>query len=213
MDLGGHKLGIDGEHLVELIQSFGVDPPLQQLYLPNCSIQEKVCTEMLQYLSEFRHLTHLNLNGNKIGKAGIHIVKMVNKLDSGFELLYLRNCSIPSDSLREILKCLKKCKQLTYLDLGGHNLENDGEHLVELIKNFGVDPPLQHLYLPNCSVQEKECTEMLQYLSEFRHLTHLNLNGNKVGKAGIHIVKMVNKLDSGFELLYLRNCSIPSDSL
>ena len=215
LDLGGHDLESVAEHLVELIQSFRVDPPLQTLYLPNCSIQEKECTEMLQYLSEFRHLTHLNLTGNMLGKGGIHIVEMIERtgLDSPLQLLYLNDCSIPTDTLREILKCLKKCKQLTHLDLGGHNLESVAEHLVELIRSFRVDQPLQTLLLRDCSIQEKECTEMLQYLCESRHLTHLNLSGNRVGKGGIHIVEIVDILDSGFELLYLRDCSIPTDTL
>ena len=215
LDLGEHNLESVAEHLVELIQIFGVVPPLQTLYLPNCSIQEKEGTEMLQYLSEFRHLTHLNLSGNRVGKEGIHIVEIVDTSHSGFELLYLRNCSIPIDTLREILKSLTKSKQLTELNLGGHNLEKDGEYLVKFIQSFGVDPNLQQLYLPNCSIQETECTEMLQYLSEFRHLTHLDLQGNKVGKGGIHIVEIVERagLDSPLKLLYPRNCSIPTDTL
>ena len=217
LDLGGHNLENDGDHLIELITSFGVDPPLQTLYLPNCSIQEKECTEMLQYLSEFRHLTQLNLSGNTVGKGGLHIVKMMEiaGFDSPLQLLYLGDCSIPSDTLREILKSLKKCKQLAHLDLGGHNLAIDGELLVELITSFGKDPPLQQLYLPNCSIQEKECTEMLKCLSKCRHLTYLKISGNRVGNAGIHIVEIVDSLglDSPLQLLYLRKCSIPTDTL
>ena len=217
LDLGGHSLENDGENLVELIKSFQVDSPLQQLYLPNCSIQEVNCTEMLKYLSDHRHLTHLNLDGNRVGKGGMHIVQMVERLgkESPLQLLYLRDCSIPSDTLREILKSIKKCKQLTHLNLGGHSLENDGEDLVELIKSFQVDSPLQQLYLPNCSIQEVNCTEMLKYLSDHRHLTHLNLDGNRVGKGGMHIVQMVERLgqESPLQLLYLGDCSIPSDTL
>ena len=142
---------------------FRIDPPLQQLYPQNCSIQEKECSEMLQCFSEFRHLTHLDLSGNRVGKAGIYVVEMVDNLgfDSPLQALYLRDCSIPTDTLREILKCLKKCKQLTHLDLGGHNLNNAADHLVELIKSFEVNPRLQQLHLPNCSIPDIECTEML----------------------------------------------------
>ena len=217
LDLGGHSLENTGEHLVELIESFGLDSPLQQLYLPSCSITEEKCTEMLKYLSKCRHLTHLILDGNRVGKGGIHIVRMIERLglDSPLQLLYLRDCSIPSNTLQEILTSLKKCKQLTYLDLGRHSLENTGENLVELIQSFGVNPPLQELYLPSCSLTEEKCTEMLKYLSKCRHLTHLILDGNKVGKGGIHIVEMIERLalDSPLQLLYLRDCSIPSNTL
>ena len=186
LDLGGNNIENHGKHLVCLIKNLGEDPPLQQLHLPDCSIPEVECTEMLEYLSKYRHLTHLNLSGNKIGKGGMYIVQMIDNLglDLQLKLLYKRNCSIPSNMCGEILKCLKQCKQLTYLDLGGQILEKEGKYLVELIKNFGEDSPLQQLYLPNCSIPEVECTELLKYLSEFSHLTHLSLNENGVGKGG-----------------------------
>ena len=217
LNLGGNSLENTGQNLVELIESFGLDPPLQYLYLPNCSITEEKCTKMLKCLSKYRHLTHLNLSGNRVGKGGIHIVGMIERLglDSPLQLLYLRDCSIPSNTLQEILTSLKKCKQLTDLDLGGHSLENTGENLVELIESFGLNSPLQQLYLPNCSLTEEKCTEMLKYLTKCKHLTRLHLSGNRVGKGGIHIVEMIERLglDSPLQLLYLRDCSIPSNTL
>ena len=214
-DLGGQHLKYHGKHLAELIENLGTDSPLQQLGLGNCSIPEVVCTEMLKYLSKYRHLTHLNLNGNTVGEAGIYIVEMIDSLglDSQLESLYLRDCSIPIIVCGEIIKSLKNCKQLTYLDLGGQNLKYQGKHLAELIESLGINSPLQQLYLPNCSIPDVECTEMLKYFSKCRRLTHLNLNGNTVGEAGIYIVEMIDSLglDSQLESLYLRDCSIPSN--
>ena len=217
LDVGEHNLEHSGEYLAEFFGSKEVDPILQELYLPNCSIPEVTCTKMLKSLCEYRHLTNLNLNGNVVGNGGMHIVEIIDRLGlfSPFKSLHLRDCSIPNDILQEILKCLEKCKYLLCLDLGGHSLENAGENLVKLIKSYGLDPPLHHLYLPNCSITETTCTEMLKCLSEFTHLTHLDLSGNRVGKGGIHIAEMVERLglDSLLQLLYLRNCSIPSDIL
>ena len=215
LDLGGNNIENHGKHLVCLIKNLGEDPPLQQLHLPYCSIPQVECTEMLEYLSKYRHLTHLNLSKNKIGKGGMYIVQMIDNLglDLQLQLLYVRNCSIPSNMCGEILKCLKTCKQLTYLDLGKQSLEKEGKYLVDLIKNLEEDPPLQQLHLPDCSIPEVECTEMLEYLSKYRHLTHLNLSGNKVGKGGMYIVQMIDNLglDLQLQLLYVRNCSIPSN--
>ena len=215
LDLGEQSLKKEAKYLIELIKNFGDDPPLQQLHLENCSISELECTEMLQCLSKYRNLTHLKLNGNIVGMGGIHIVEMLGSLgsDSQLQLLYLNGCSIPSNICGEILKCLKKCKHLTHLDLGEQNLEKEGKYLVELIKNFGEDPPLQQLYLGNCSIPQIECTEMLKCLSKYRHITALELNGNKVGMGGIHIVEMINNLgsDSQLQLLYLNGCSISSN--
>ena len=208
-------LGNHGKLLIEIMKNIGSNPLMEQLYLPNCSIQEEDCTEMLKYLPLCRHLTDLNLNGNKVGKAGIHIAKCIDNmgLNPPLELLYLRNCSIPSDICGDILKSLSQCKLLALLDLGGHNLGNQGKLLAEIMKNFGSDPGLKRLYLPNCSIQEEDCTEMLKFLPSCKHLISLDLNGNKVGKAGIHITKTIENmgLNPPLELLYLRDCSIPNN--
>ena len=176
--------------------NLGSDPVLKRLHLPNCLLQEEDCTEMLKFLPSCRHLIDLNLNGNKVGTAGIHIAKTIENmgLNPPLELLYLRDCSIPSNICEDILKCLSQCKLLTCLDLGGHDLGNQGKFLTDVMKNFGSDPVLKHLYLENCLLQEEDCTEMLKFLPPCKYFTHLNLNRNKVGKAGIHIAKCIENI-------------------
>ena len=114
-------LGNQGKLLAEVMKNFGIDPVLKYLYLPNCSLQEEDCTEMLKYLPSCRHLTYLYLNGNKVGKAGIHIVKTIENmgLNPPLELLYLRDCSIPSNICGDILKSLSQCKLLTCVTVKG----------------------------------------------------------------------------------------------
>ena len=215
LDLGGHHLGNQGKHIAGIIKNMGDDSPLEGLYLPNCSIPEVECAEILEYLPSCRHLTDLNMDGNKEGKSGMCIVKTIENmgLDSPLNLLNLRNCAIPNDICREIVKCLSQCKHLKHLDLGGHDLSNQGKHVAEIINNIGANSPLQKLFLPNCSIPEVEWQGILENLPSCTHLIQLDLSGNKVGKAGIHIVKTIENmgLDSLLELLYLRNCSIPSD--
>ena len=202
-----------GDNIASEIRKWGDNHPLQQLTLINCSLSGETCS----FISEFKLLTHLNLNGNKLGNGGLHIAKTIQNVgfDSPMQLIYLRDCSIPSASCGELLKSLSFCRKLTHLDLGENNVGSHAEHLVKFIKNFATDTPLQQLYLPNCSITEEKCTEMLKCLCKCRHLTHLNLDGNRVGKGGIHIVGMIERLglDSPLQLLYLRDCSIPSNTL
>ena len=130
-----------------------------------------------------------------MGKAGKYIAKTIDSLgfDSLLKSLSLKNCSIPSDIFSEIFKCLSQCKHLKLLDFGGHNLQNQGKYLSEIIKNSGSYSTLQGLSLQNCSIPEIECVEVLEYLPTCRHLTHLNLSGNKLGKAGKYIAKTIAK--------------------
>ena len=55
-----NKVGKAGIHIAEMIRNCGDDPPLQQLWLGNCSIPEEECTEILKSLSMCKHLTHLD---------------------------------------------------------------------------------------------------------------------------------------------------------
>ena len=215
LDFGGHDLDNQSKHLVQIFRNIGADPPLQTLYLPDCSIPEEECAEILKYLPSCRHLTILDLNRNNVGTAGIHIAKTIENmgLDSPLESLYLRDCLIPSDICGEILKSLSQCKHLKHLDLGGHDLGNQGKHLAEVFKNIGAFSPLKALYLSNCSIPEEECAEVLKYLPSCTNLTILDINRNKVGQAGTHIVKTIENmgLEPHLESLYLRDCLIPSD--
>ena len=139
LDLSGQDLSNQGKLLTEIMKNFGSSSLLKDLYLENCSIPEEDCTEMLKYLPSCKHLIYLNLSGNKVGKAGLHIAKTIENMGSGLDctfrtcctskLLFLRNCSIPSDICGDILKYLSQCKQLTLLDLGGHDLSNQGKLL------------------------------------------------------------------------------------
>ena len=215
LDLSGHDLHNQGKHLVQIFRNFGADPPLQALRLRDCSIPEEQCAEILKCLPSCRHLIILDLNRNKLGVAGKHIMKTIENmgLEPPLESLYLRNCSIPSAICIEILECLSQCKNLKHLDLGGHDIGNQEKHLPEVIKNIGPYPSLEAFYLPYCSISELECVKVLKYLPSCRHLTTLDLNRNKVGIAGKHIVKTIEKMgvEPPLESLYLRNCSIPSD--
>ena len=149
LDLRGQDLSNQGKLLTELMKNFGSSSLLKYLYLENCSIPEEDCTEMLKYLPSCTHLIHLNLSGNKVGKAGIHIAKTIEnmRLDPPLELLFLRNCSIPSDMCGDILKNLTGCKQLTSLDLCGQDLSNQGKLLTEIMKNFGSSSLLENFFL------------------------------------------------------------------
>ena len=84
---------------------------------------------MLKYLPSCKHLTHLDLDGNKVGKAAMHIAKTIENmgLDPPLELLYLRNCSIPGDICGDILKYLSQCKLLTSFGSRWTRLKQSGK--------------------------------------------------------------------------------------
>ena len=213
--LNDNTLSQSGHHLVQVIRSWGNDPPLKLLGLNYCVLPQKVCTEVLQSLTTCRNLTHLTLNNNTLGESGHHLAQVIRSWgnDPPLKLLGLHNCSLPEQVCAEVLQSLATCRNLTYLDLSNNTLGESGHHLAQAIRSRGNNPPLKQLTLDNCSLPEEVCAEILQSLSIFRNLIHLNLGKNTLGKSGRHLVESIRSWgdDPLLEDLFLEMTAIRED--
>ena len=54
---------IVGRNIANGIRKWGDSPPLQQLRLVECAMEEEVCSEILKSLSRCHYLTHLDFWG------------------------------------------------------------------------------------------------------------------------------------------------------
>ena len=196
--LSDNVVGSGGKHLAESIRNWGINPPLERLYLSNCGLHEDDCAELLQSLLGCGNLKEINLSGNTIGKAVKHLVEVIHKLSSydKLEKLYLSDYSFPEDQCAAILEALSLCKQLTCLDLSNNRVQNAGKYLADSIKQWGINPPLQELDLCNCGLHEDDCGEILQSLLGCGNLKEINLSENTIGKAVKHLVEVIHKLSS-----------------
>ena len=208
--LSDNVVGSAGKQLAESIRNWGINPPLERLYLANCGLHEDDCAELLQSLLGCVNLDEINLSGNTIGKAVKHLVEAIHKLSSygKLEELYLSDCSFPEDQCAAILKSLSLCKQLTCLDLSNNRIRNAGKDLADSIKQWGVNPPLQVLDLGNCGLNEDDCAELLQSLLACGNLEEINLSGNAIGKASTYLIEIIRN-SRHLQKLYLKKSSIP----
>ena len=215
LNLSENTVGSGGKHLAESIRNWGINPPLKYLYLHNCGLNEDDCTEILQSLLGCGNLKEISISRNTIGKTVRHLVEAIHKLSSygKLEKLYLSDCSFPEDQCAAILTSLSLCKQLTCLNLSNNRIQNAGKDLLDSIKQWGVNPPLQELYLSNCGLHEDDCAELLQSLSGCGNLKEIDLSGNSIGKAAKYLVEVIQTLSSygKLEKLYLSDCSFPED--
>ena len=207
------KIGEAGNYLAQSITSWGDDPPLQELNLSRCSMPKKVWPELLQSLSSCKQLTDLDLSYNNIGEAGRYLAQSITSWGDNSPLnnLYLNACSIPEQVWPELLQSLSSCKQLSHLDLADNIIGEAGSYLAQSITSWGDNPPLEQLHLDNCSIQEQVCPELLQSLSSFKKLTHLDLWGNTIGEAGRYLRQSITSWGDNppLECLDLSYCSIP----
>ena len=113
-----------GHQLAQSIRSWGDEPPLQQLYLFNCSLTATASLELVQSLSSLRHLTALNLGENKLGEAGHQLAQSIRSWgdEPPLQKLCLHNCFITATASLEFVQSLSSCRHLTVWDLGQNKL-------------------------------------------------------------------------------------------
>ena len=213
--LSNNRIGNAGKHLADTFREWGVNPPLKELYVNNCGLQEDDCAELFQSLLRCCNLEEVSLGGNTIGKAVGNLAKVIEKLGTFGKLmkLYLTGCSVPEDQWAAILESMSLCKQLRYLYLSNNRIGNAGKHLADTVREWGVNPPLKELHVNNCGLQEDDCAELFQSLLRCCNLEEVSLGGNTIGKAAGNLAKVIEKLGIYGKLikLYLSSCSVPED--
>ena len=143
LNLGENKLGEAGHELAQSIRSWVDEPPLQTLYLYNCSLTATASLELVQSLSSCRHLTVLDLGENKIGEAGHQLAHSIRSWgdDPPLQKVQLYNCSLTATASLELVQSLSSCRHLTVLDLAENKIGKAGHQLAQSIKSWVDDPP------------------------------------------------------------------------
>ena len=125
-------------------------------------------------ISKHYPITHLLASGFKCD----HLAEPdVFNLSQNAQSIELSNCTLPCEVLSHLLQQMSHCKQLRKLILEGNTLDKAGL-LVQAMRSWGDNPPLQLLNLESCALSGNVCAELPQFLSTCKHLTSLNLSRN-----------------------------------
>ena len=212
LNLGQNNLHEGGHYLAQSIRSWGYDPPLQKLYLHNCSLQHGASKKLFQSLLACSHLTLLSYGQNNLDGIGHHLTDSIRSWGDNppLQSLYLSKCSLSEKALLELVQSLSSCKNLIDLDLGGSNLSEAGVHLAQSITFWGNDSPLQKLNLPSCCMNATVSKELIKSLSACKHLTTLDLGENMLGEAGYDLANTIRSWGNNppLQKLFLYNCSM-----
>ena len=213
LDLSGNKVGTAGKDLAITIRQWGMNPPLQYLYLDNCSISQEHCSAILQSLHSCTRLTELSMTGNSIGAAGNILAECINQwgCNPPLQYLYLRKCSITEEVSGKIMKSLGSCSNLKTIDLSENTVGESACQLAQSIRQWGDNPPLQELGLGNCSIPEQYWSEIFNSLGTCNNLTHIVLPENTVGGSASQLTQSIRQWRDNppLQQLGLGNCSIP----
>ena len=171
----------------------GDEPPLQGLWLYNCSLTATTSLELVQSLWRCKQLTALDLGGNKLGEAGHELAQSIRSWGDEPPLkgLWLQNCSLTATASLELVQSLSSCKHQTELSLSENKLGGAGHQLAQSIRSWGDKPPLQELWLHNCSLRANTLMLLVQSLLTCKHITVLSLNENNLGEAGHELAQSI----------------------
>ena len=209
INVSRNNIGEAARYLVKVIQKLSSYGKLEMLYLSDCSIPEDQCTAILDSLSLCKQLTCLDLSNSRIQNEK-YLVQIIRNC-GGLQKLYLQKCSIPEQCWGEIFNSLGTCSSLTDVELSFNIFGESAYHLVQSIRQWGHNPPLQVLDLYGCFIPDKGSCELISTLFSCTRLTSLKLAGSHLCENGLHLKRYLDTIPDTLESLCLDGCSIPLD--
>ena len=156
------------------------------------------------------------LMNNTIGAAGVHLAESIQAWgpDPPLEILYLDQCEMQEEACAAVLSALSSCKQMRCLGLINNTIGAAGVHLVESIRAWGPDAPLEQLDLSQCEIPEEGCAAVLSALSSCKQMEDLRLKNNTIGAAGFHLAESIRAWgpDPPLEEMFLKECEMPEEA-
>ena len=139
------------------------------------------------------HSPETHLYKSDIGKDGSSLSNFITRQGDNppLENIDLYRLRMPLPKWEELFQFTSKCKYLRHLRLSFFHLDKAVNYLVQSIKSWGNNPPLDYLELKHCSIPEQGWTELLQSLSSCNKLSHLDLSKNTIGEAGQYLAESI----------------------
>ncbi|KAB5574580.1 hypothetical protein PHYPO_G00210590 [Pangasianodon hypophthalmus] len=168
------------KHLSALLEDSHCRPEI--LKVNNSQMTTEGCAALASALClNPSHLRELELSGNRLGGSGMKELCGVLK-NQHFKLLKLGlcKCSLTEEDCAAVVSALRtNSSHLKELDLSENTIGNTGaKELSALLQNSNCT--LEILKLRNCSLTEKECTDLAEALelNSSSHLKELDFRGN-----------------------------------
>lgn len=193
---------------------------IQDVYFSNCNLDNEGMIHLIEVLSKFRNVRHINLGGNSnllnpLSRNGCvgYINEILRNNCSTMTELFISASGLTNTGLRILKPAFYKLKNLKQLDLSRNTeMGPEGWYIfVDILENLKIGK-LSKLFLADNNI-DAECLERILFeLSSFRTITWLNLSGNKVNYNTMTCLIDVLK-GNKLRKLFLSNCFITNQVL
>jgi Ran GTPase-activating protein (RanGAP) involved in mRNA processing and transport len=192
----------------------------QELILRHAKITQKslssMCSSMLKQ-EGYRHVSRLDLSGNKIADEGSSLLaKVISSNSLVLEKLVLRNCSIGSKGTSALLSAISSSRTngtISLLNLSENKLGGSGGSAVAdfILRNSS----LTHLWLADCDFPPKVLIQALtQNLTLYQQvLRSINLSGSKFNASDTKSLAFLLVTTQSINSWILRYCKFEKDSV
>ncbi|XP_045039370.1 ribonuclease inhibitor isoform X2 [Desmodus rotundus] len=184
LELGDNRLGDVGvAALCPGLLSPGCQ--LKTLWLWECDITAGGCRDLCRVLRAKESLREFSIAGNAVGDEGVRLLcESLLEPCCRLESLWVKSCSLTAACCPHISAMLAQNRSLQELQLSNNKLEDAG--VGELCRGLGQPGvPLRTLWLGDCEVTDKGCSNLASLLLASRSLQELDLSNNCMSEVGI----------------------------
>ncbi|KAM8807501.1 ribonuclease inhibitor [Eudromia elegans] len=185
---------------------------LELLHLENCGITSDSCWDISAVLSNKPSLIDLSVGDNKIGDSGLALLcQGLLHPNCKIQKLWLWDCDLTNISCKDLSRVISTKETLIEISLIDNNLRDIGmEMLCQALKDPRAQ--LQELWVRECGLTTACCKAVSSALSMSKHLKILHIGENKLGDAGIELLREgLLHPNCNIQSLWLGNCDLTAD--
>ncbi|KAM5316827.1 ribonuclease inhibitor isoform 2-T2 [Glossophaga mutica] len=184
LELGDNRLGDAGvAALCPGLLSPGCQ--LKTLWLWECDITASGCRDLCRVLGAKESLREFSVAGNAVGDEGVRLLcESLLEPCCHLESLWVKSCSLTAACCPHVSAMLAQNRRLQELQLSNNKLGDAG--VVELCRGLSQPgAPLRALWLGDCEVTDKSCSNLASLLLASRSLQELDLSNNCMSEVGV----------------------------
>ena len=209
--LGLSKCELSEQNVLQIAEFLTNRKKLSTLDLSNNKLSDYVLGKVFLRTKE-SHFTGLSLSGNPISNnSSGTVISLVDLISSNCTINYLdlSRCSLNFLSLQAIVKALKQCTVLEYLDLSNNDIT--GKIDLDFASIITGSPKIKYLYLSNYQFTNKALKDGFTSMKSISSLEIVDMRGNEITDLAVHEISAALYRNKNIEKLMFSDFKVSKE--